>query len=149
MLSFSLVLRAKIMEQATHIGDALASVRTTKSQVQSETRETLKAAADAFRVSHDDRALAISVAEEKGASIWLTYRPILRHGFALSKAEFRDGLCLRYDWTPSRLPSACLCAKPLTVAHTLSFPFGGFPSIRHNELRHILASSLKRVARNV
>ena len=74
-----------------HIGDAQASVRTTKSQVRSETRTTLKAAVDAFRVSHDDWALAISLAEEKGASSWLTCRPISRHGFALSKAEFRDG----------------------------------------------------------
>ena len=131
-----------------HIGDAQASVRTTKSQVRSETRTTLKAAVDAFRVSHDDWALAISLAE-KGASSWLTCRPISRHGFALSKAEFRDGLCLRYGWTPSRLPSTCLCEKPFTVAHALSCPFGGFPSIRHNEVRDTLASSLKRVAHNV
>ena len=68
---------------------------------------------------------------------------------AISKAEFWDGLCLRYGWTPSRLPSTCLCEKPLTVAHALSCPFGGFPSIRHNEIRDILASSLKRVAHNV
>ena len=75
--------------------------------------------------------------------------PISRHGFALSKAEFRDGLCHRYGWTPSRLPSTCLCEKPLTFAHALSCPFGGFPSIRHNEVRDILASSLKRVAHYV
>ena len=142
-------LRAKIMEQAMHIGDAQASVRTTKSQVRSEIRTTLKAAVDAFRVSHDDWALAISLAEEKGASSWLTCRPISCHGFALPKAEFRDGLCLRYGWTPSRLPSTCLCEKPFTVAHALSCPFGGFPSIRHNEVRDTLASSLKRVAHNV
>ena len=58
-------------------------------------------------------------------------------------------LCLRYGWTPSRLPSTSLCEKPLTVAHALSCPFGRFPSIRHNEVRDILASSLKRVAHNV
>ena len=85
-------LRDKIMEQAMHIGDAQASVRTTKSKVRSETRTTLKAAVDAFRISHDDWELAISLAEEKSASSWLTCRPISRHGFALSKAEFRDGL---------------------------------------------------------
>ena len=102
-----------------------------------------EAAADAFRFSHDDdRPLAVSLVEEKGASSWLTCHPILRYGFALSKVEFRDGLCLRYGCTPSRLPSTCLCEKPLTVAHALSCPFGGFTSIRHNEVRDILASSL-------
>ena len=75
--------------------------------------------------------------------------PILRHGFALSKAEFWNGLCLRYGWTPSQLPSTCLCQKPLTIALALSCPFGGFPSIPHNEVRDVLASSLKRVAHNV
>ena len=84
-----------------------------------------------------------------GASSWLTCRPIARHGFALSKGEFRDGLCLRYGWTPSRLPTTCVCEKAFTTAHALSCPFGGFPSIRHNEVRDILASSLKGVAHNV
>ena len=70
------------------------------------------------------------------------------HAMALP-LEFRDGLCLRYGWIPSRLPSTCLCEKPLIVAHALSCPFGGFPSIRHNEVRDTLASSLKRVAHNV
>ena len=49
----------------------------------------------------------------------------------------------------AQLPSTCLCEKPFTVAHALSCPFGGFPSIRHNEVRNTLASSLKRVAHNV
>ena len=94
------------------------------------------------------RMLAISLVEEKCTSSWLMYRPISHHGFALSKAEFRDKLCLRYGWTLSRLPSTCLCEKLLTVAHALSCPFGGFPSICHNEVRDILTNSLKHVAHN-
>ena len=35
------------------------------------------------------------------------------------------------------------------TAHALSCPFAGFPSIRHNEVRDILASSLMGVAHNV
>ena len=139
----------KIMAQEEHLDDALACVRRAKSQARSEARKAMKIAADTFRTEHSELDLAISLAEEKGASSWLTCRPIARHGFALSKGEFRDGLCLRYGWTPSRLPTTCVCEKAFTTAHALSCPFGGFPSIRHNEVRDILASSLKGVAHNV
>eukprot|EP00117_Sycon_ciliatum_P041466 scpid91328/ scgid3400/ len=137
------------MAQEEHLDDALACVRRAKSQARSEARKAMKIAADTFRTEHSELDLAISLAEEKGASSWLTCRPIARHGFALSKGEFRDGLCLRYGWTPSRLPTTCVCEKAFTTAHALSCPFGGFPSIRHNEVRDILASSLKGVAHNV
>ena len=37
---------------------------------------------------------AVELASEKGASTWLTARPLAEHGFAISKLAFRDGLCL-------------------------------------------------------
>ena len=61
----------------------------------------------------------------------------------------RDALCLRYGWRPPLLPSHCACSKQFTVEHALSCPQGGFPSIRHNEIRDITADLLSKVCHNV
>ena len=39
----------------------------------------------------------IEMASEKGAPNWLTALPLKRYGFTLTKSEFRDGLCIRYN----------------------------------------------------
>ena len=46
---------------------------------------------------------------------------------------------------PPLLPSNCVCGKKFTVEHALGCPCGGFPSIRHNELRDITAELLTEV----
>ena len=43
----------------------------------------------------------------------------------------------------------CVCGKHLTIEHALSCPCGGFPSIRHNELRDLTAQFLTETCRNV
>ena len=105
--------------------------------------------ADALRSDHRELAPVLDLASEKGASSWLTCRPLSRHGFTLTKGDFRDGLCLQHGWTPPRLPSLCVCSKPLNVSHALSCPFGGFPTLRHKEVRDITARALRQVAHNV
>ena len=85
---------------------------------------------------------ALEVSKEKGASSWLSALPIAEHGFALHKGAFRDALCLRYGWQPPLLPANCVCGKHLTIEHALSCPCGGFPSIRHNELRDLTDDSV-------
>ena len=52
---------------------------------------------------------AMELAQEKGASSWLTVLPIREHGFVLHKSTFKDALALRYDWIPPHLPSSCAC----------------------------------------
>ena len=47
------------------------------------------------------------------------------------------------------LPANCVCGKHLTIEHALSCPCGGFPSIRHNELRDLTAQFLTETCRNV
>ena len=71
------------------------------------------------------------------------------HEFSLSKSEFRDGLCLRYEWTPTRLPGTCVCGKAFDTAHALSRPTGSLPPIRHNEMWDLLALSLSDVCSDV
>ena len=63
--------------------------------------------------------------------------------------EFRDGLALRYGWHPARLPSTCVCGATFSVEHALSCPTGGFLTLRHNEVRDIIAGQLKKVAHSV
>ena len=41
--------------------------------------------ADALRSDHRELAPVLDLASEKGASSWLTCRPLSRHGFTLSK----------------------------------------------------------------
>ena len=89
------------------------------------------------------------MSSEKEASSWLATLPIAEHGFALHKGAFRDALCLRYGWRPSHLPSHCICGHHFTVEHAFICSRGGFPSIRHNELRDITAGLLTEVCRNV
>ena len=56
------------------------------------------------------------------------------------KVHFVMVITLRYGWLPSNIPSTCTCGKFFTVEHTLSCPLGGFPSIRHNEIRDLTES---------
>ncbi|MDA8002156.1 MAG: reverse transcriptase domain-containing protein, partial [Alphaproteobacteria bacterium] len=91
----------------------------------------------------------MELAQEKGASTWLSALPIDSHGFALHKAAFKDALSLRYDWPLENSPSHCSCGQPFSVEHALSCPTGGFPSIRHNEVRDMTASLLTEVCHGV
>ena len=78
---------------------------------------------------------AIELAQEKGASTWLTALPLTEYGFSLHKRAFHDALALRYGWAPIDTPSECFCGSKFSVEHAMSCPKGGFPTIRHNEIR--------------
>ena len=92
---------------------------------------------------------AIDQAMEKGASTWLSVLPIDEHGFSLHKGAFRDALCLRYAWQIPRLPQTCACGNNFDVNHAMICPKGGFPSIRHNEVRDLTADLLTEVCHDV
>ena len=92
---------------------------------------------------------AADLATEKGSSTWLTALPLAEHGFALHKGAFHDALALRYGWAPSEMPSKCACGNNLSVEHALSCAKGGFPSIRHNEIRDLTATLLTEVCHDV
>ena len=77
-----------------------------------------------------------------------TFR-LTEHSFTLHKSAFHNALALRYGWTPSRLPSECECGNTFNVEHALSCAKGGFPSLRHNEIRDITASLLTEVCSQV
>ena len=89
------------------------------------------------------------MASEKGASIWLTSLPLEEFGFSLHKRAFADAIALRYGWTPPNLPTRCGCGVSFSVEHTLSCPKGGFPTIRHNQLKNMTASLLTEVCHDI
>ena len=79
----------------------------------------------------------MDLSQEKGAS------------FHLHKGAFRDALALRYGWPLHNSPATCSCGSHFTVEHALSCPKGGYPSIRHNEIRDFTANLMTEVCHNV
>ena len=71
------------------------------------------------------------------------------HGFHLHKGDFRDALSLRYGLSPLNTSKSCHCGASFSVDHAMVCPFGGFPTIRHNEVRDLTASLLTEVCHNV
>ena len=91
----------------------------------------------------------MDLAQERGASSWLTSLPIEEFGFALHKGAFQDALALHYNWFLLRIPSNCACSMRFSVEHALSCSKGGFPSIRHNEIWDLTANLLTEVFNDV
>ena len=91
----------------------------------------------------------VDLSKEKGSSSWLSVLPLEEHGFYLHKGEFKDALCLRYGWNLVNTPQRCNCSTQFTVDHAMTCHMGGFPTIRHNEIRDITAFLLTEVCHNV
>ena len=91
----------------------------------------------------------VDLTKERGSSSWLSVLPLSEQGFHLHKGEFRDALCLRYGWSLSNTPQLCNCGKAFTVNHAMVCHMGGFPTIRHNEIRDLTASLLTEVCPNM
>ncbi len=120
------------------------------SEVRKEKRKTQLAESERLRplLSQEHQKL-MDMASEKGSSSWLAALPIESHGFSLHKGAFRDAISLRYGWLPSHLPSKCICGKSFTVDHALNCPTGGFPTIRHNEIRDLTAKLMTEICHDV
>ena len=129
---------------------ALADQMSAKADIRRKRREQATAEANNLRGELTPAfQKAMDLARERGSSSWLTALPLEEHGFSLHKSAFIDALALRYGWVPSRSPTSCACGANFTVEHALSCPRGGFPSIRHNEIRDITANLLSEVCNDV
>ena len=91
----------------------------------------------------------VSLAKKKGASAWLNVLPIESEGYCVNKSSFRDAMAIRYGLQPDHMPTKCVCSKPFDVEHALSCPTGGFPIIRHNEIRDLLANVMTETCHDV
>ena len=91
----------------------------------------------------------IQLASEKRASIWLNALPLSKHGFDLTKTEFRDGIALRYTWKAKNTPAICPCGKEFSLTHALHCAKGGYTHLRHNEIRDVFANLMDDVCHDV
>ena len=140
-----------VLDQCDHIPYSVLSTQAeTKRSLHNTNRQTQIDHATSI-YSHLSPALQrlINIAQEKGSSTWLSVIPLRSHGYHLHKGAFRDALCLRYGWDPPALPSTCVCGSPFTINHALNCHCGGFPSLRHNEIRDITASLMREVCPQV
>ena len=81
----------------------------------------------------------------KDLLIGLQCFPLREHRFDLNKSEFRDALCLRYDWQLKNLPQYCICGVHFSTDHAMICPHGGMIILPHNEIRDITADWLSEV----
>ena len=71
----------------------------TRSRLRKEADERARAELEKIeRNASENLKLAIKIACEKGASCWLTARPLEAHSTILHKGDFRDAIRLRYKW---------------------------------------------------
>jgi hypothetical protein len=140
-----------ILQKKTHYPLSVieAQIQAKKQLHQSKQQQTQDTAANLLPQLSESSQRSMVLTQEKGASSWLTTLPISEHGFALHKGAFRDALALRYGWDPPNTPSHCICGKSFTTEHALSCPFGGYPTLRHNEIRNLTANLLSEVCHNV
>ena len=118
--------------------------------VKSEKFAIQKALYDSLYSSvNEEMKRSLSVACEKGSSIWLTSLPIKKLGFALNQQEFQDAVALRYNFKIKGMASLCACGKENSVDHALVCMLGGYTMMRHNEVRNIEAEMLREVCRDV
>ena len=141
-LKITAPLTALIMEQSNQYPNTtkIEQIRFKKEAVKARKHRQQQAAAELKDKLPNSMQRAMSLSTVKGSSICSrSTLPIAEYGYALHKSAFHDALCLRYGWHPSNLPLQCTCGKQFSVEHALSCSHGGFPSIRHNELRDMSA----------
>ena len=150
-LSVTSMLKDHILDQCKDYGyDIISDQINNKAKISKQNREKCKEEADRiYALLPSNLQRAMTLAMEKGASTWLTVLPLTEHGFTLHRSAFQDALALRYGWLPSKLPSKCECGHAFSVEHALSCAKGGFPALRHNEIRDITASLLTEVCSDV
>ena len=130
--------------------ECIAAQLAAKAETKTSRRNLEKEAASAVRdLLPGSQQRAMDLAREKGASSWLTALPIEEFGFSLHKNAFRDAIALRYGWTPLNIPTQCACGASFSVQHALSCPKGGFPTLRHNEVRDLTAQLMTEVSHSV
>jgi hypothetical protein len=120
------------------------------SRLKNEKEEAFMEELEQLKNLMDDRLKrCVDNACEKGAGVWLTALPLQNMGYVLNKQEFRDAVCLRYEWRIPNTPSYCSCGKKNSVDHTLNCKLGGFVIMRHNNIRDFEATLLRQVCKDV
>ena len=147
----STLITAKLQDQILGVdGNNDDNTARTKYQLRNERRNHQQAEFEVMlNEMNAEMKRKMEALTRKGASNWLTTLPIKERGYALTKQEFWDAVCLRYNWPIERIPNECACGQKFDVSHALSCKLGGFVTLRHNEVRDITAELLKDVCTDV
>lgn len=138
--------RAILSSSQAYSFETISQQHQNKQDVRRQLHDSQKLLQEEIKKSSTATSLrAIELAEEKGASSWLTAIPLHEYGFNLHKSAFRDAIALCYGWIPADLPTFCVCGSRFSVEHALSCPRGAFLIIRHNEIRDLTATVLTEV----
>ena len=141
---------AIIQQDPEYTSATVAKQLEVKREINKLKRNQEKEAADQLREGlPQSLQRSMLLAQEKGASSWLTSLPIEEFGFTLHKSAFQDAIAIRYNWQPKQPPTLCGCGTKFSIEHSMSCPKGGFPSIRHNEIRDLTANLLTEVCTDV
>ena len=98
-----------ICHQSPALGNVCSTVILERRAAASLKHKTAKTLADELRTSLSaEGQKALEVAQDCGASHWLSALPLEAHRFVLHKSAFRDALSLRYGWQPPNLPTKCM-----------------------------------------
>ena len=149
----------KNLEQSIELSRPLASFNNIQQCEVEQTKISLRQKSDNQRelISKKSRMennlpemkYIIQLASEKGASSWLIALPLSKHGFDLTKTEFRDGIALRYTWEAKNTPAICPCGKEFSLTNALHCAKGGYTHQRHNEIRDVFANLMDDVCHDV
>jgi hypothetical protein len=143
-----------IMRQAVDLDPAelLGEIKQLRREVDKRSDERHKAKLAQILESPDlspTLAQAIRNSSEKGASSWVTAAPNFDHGTILHKGQFVDACCIRYGWTLPDLPLKCPCGSSFSLQHSLDCHLGGLRTIRHNEVRDVLAQCMREAGHSL
>ena len=129
----------KNFEQSIELSNPLASFNNDSFKIQQcefeQTKISPREKADMQRelISNESRIknnlpetkYTIKLASEKRASSYLSVLPLSKHGFDLTKTEFRDAMVLRYTWEANNTPAICPFGKEISVPMPYIAPKAG------------------------
>ena len=110
-------LKKAILNQSfEYAGDIVNDHVKAKDDVRKHKREMGKQAADSVKQElSGSLRQAMDLAQERGASTWLTTQPIQEFGFTLHKSAFQVALALRYNWQIPHVSPTCACGTKFSV----------------------------------
>ena len=119
-------------------------VKTLRGDVDKESELRHKAKLDlVLQYASPELKLALKAASEKGASSWVTAFPSYDHDTVLHKGDFTDAVYIRYGWELLNIPTKCVCGMPFNIQHALDCKLSGLRMIQHNEVRDVVAKSMR------
>ena len=143
-------LTALIVSQTEQSQEDMAESRAVRKEI-SRQRENKQKEEVNYVLQHlpETKRRLVEMAQEVGASNWLTALPLRAKGFTLNKKDFTDAIALRYGWPLDDLPDMCSCGAAFDATHAMVCKKGGFVCMRHDEVRDITAQMLKEACHDV